>query len=249
MAQRIKIMYYLSARKMRDRLYHVPKDRQRITVKTVLLNFGELWGLGNRSIFTAIGHLLWRPGYMARDYISGKRSVYLQPVKTLVVTTLLTMQVAWLVEAPTPQWNPKTPKIVRHLQNDKELAEVSDNVKSFTIKAANTYDEWHLWLDKHRAFNILYSSILAILLVCLLFRKNGYNIAEITTAMIYFLAQLQVLTVVWLFLTRGQVAIMDNSIWLPRLIVDFVLLIDFKQLFQRSWCGTLWRTALILLLL
>lgn len=49
-------------------------------MKATLL-FLDVWGLGNRGMFRSIRDLLFRPGYMIRDYLSGMQSAYFPPFK------------------------------------------------------------------------------------------------------------------------------------------------------------------------
>ena len=47
-----------------------------------------LWGLDSRSLTYTLVQLLGRPGYLVRDYISGRRLVSFPPVKMLVIVCL-----------------------------------------------------------------------------------------------------------------------------------------------------------------
>ncbi len=53
----------------------------RYTWHQAILNFLDIWGLGNRPIFRTIAELFWRPGYMIRDYLEGHRQFYFPPFK------------------------------------------------------------------------------------------------------------------------------------------------------------------------
>ena len=53
----------------------------RYSLKTALLLFLDVWGLGNRSMFRTIRDLLLRPGYMIRDYLDGMQMAYFPPFK------------------------------------------------------------------------------------------------------------------------------------------------------------------------
>lgn len=219
----------------------------RITVRSVLLNFADLWGLGSRSIFNVLGHLMWRPGYMISDYLNGKQGRYLQPAKTLIVTTLFMVQIAWLTGTEIPQWEDKLPGV------EKSLAEVPDSgLKTAAVRFTAGFDVFHHWCDDHRAFGMLASSLICIMMTWLLFRRspraNGedYNLAEITTAYLYILCQLQFITILAMLATWGlQVNESSTVFLLPYAIIFVVFYADFKQLFGRSWWGTLWRTFLI----
>ena len=50
-------------------------------------NIAILWGLDSRSLFYTLVQLIGRPGYLVRDYISGRRQVSFPPVNMLVLVT------------------------------------------------------------------------------------------------------------------------------------------------------------------
>ena len=52
-------------------------------------NVALLWGLDSRSLTYTLVQLLGRPGYLVRDYISGRRQVSFPPVKMLVIVSLV----------------------------------------------------------------------------------------------------------------------------------------------------------------
>ena len=52
-------------------------------------NVREIWGVGTRSMTYTLWQLLWRPGYLIRDYITGKRQVSFPPVKMLLIVAIV----------------------------------------------------------------------------------------------------------------------------------------------------------------
>ena len=61
-------------------------------------NIAILWGMDSRSFTYTLFQLLTRPGYLVRDYISGRRQVSFPPVKMLVIVSLF----AVIVESVFP---------------------------------------------------------------------------------------------------------------------------------------------------
>lgn len=228
-------------------MYHAEVNSGRITVRSVVLNFADLWGFGSRSIFNVIGHLLWRPGYMIADYLNGKQSRYLQPVKTLIVMTLFLIQIAWLTDTKMPVWEDYQPKV------ENALVDIPDSDSKASItRFVSGYDAYRHWCDDHRAFGMLTGSLACILMTWLLFRRSprpngeGYNLAEVTTAFLYILCQLQLVTILAMIVTWGFKVNDSSTVFLlPYTIIFVLFFVDFKQLFGRSWWGTLWRTFLI----
>ena len=60
----------------------------RVGWKSIKDNIALLWGMDSRSLGYTLLQLLGRPGYLVRDYISGRRQVSFPPVKMLVIVCL-----------------------------------------------------------------------------------------------------------------------------------------------------------------
>ena len=77
---------------------YCPRCGQRATIgrysfKSAFLLFLDVWGLGNRGMFRAIRDLLFRPGYMIRDYLSGMQMAYFPPFKMFFLLIALSVLV------------------------------------------------------------------------------------------------------------------------------------------------------------
>lgn len=66
----------------------------RYSFKNAILLFLNVWGLGNRGMFRTLRDLIFRPGYMIRDYLSGMQMAYFPPFKMLFLLTALSVIVA-----------------------------------------------------------------------------------------------------------------------------------------------------------
>jgi hypothetical protein len=62
----------------------------RVGWSSIKENIALLWGMDSRSFVYTLFQLLTRPGYLVRDYISGRRQVSFPPVKMLVIVSLFT---------------------------------------------------------------------------------------------------------------------------------------------------------------
>ena len=60
----------------------------RVGWNSIKENVALLWGMDSRSFAYTLFQLLTRPGYLVRDYISGRRQVSFPPVKMLVIVSL-----------------------------------------------------------------------------------------------------------------------------------------------------------------
>lgn len=66
----------------------------RYSFKTAFLSFLDVWGLGNRGMFRTIRDLIFRPGYMIRDYLKGMQMAYFPPFKMFFLLAALSLLVA-----------------------------------------------------------------------------------------------------------------------------------------------------------
>ena len=69
-------------------------------------NVMEIWGVGTRSMTYTLWQLLWRPGYLIRDYISGKRQVSFPPVKMLLIVAIVCTLISNLVSDSSEEAQP-----------------------------------------------------------------------------------------------------------------------------------------------
>lgn len=57
----------------------------RFSFTDAMIHFLDVWGIGNRSMFRSLRDLIFRPGYMIRDYLSGKQSAYFPPIQMFFI--------------------------------------------------------------------------------------------------------------------------------------------------------------------
>ena len=75
----------------------------RIGWLTLWEGIGQLWGIESRSAIYTLWQLLWRPGYLVRDYISGKRQVSYPPVKLLFILAAVVALVQYFFPVPAQE--------------------------------------------------------------------------------------------------------------------------------------------------
>ena len=231
----------------------VEANSKRITIESVTSNFLDVWGFGNKNIFVTLKHLFWRPGFMMRDYLEGRRGRLMQPVMMLVVLTLGLMLLGKILpveimprESATLHFPEARAQLDSTNPNDAETLQILNAVEQFSIFMENI----RRWEEEHPDFGLLFKFSITMLLMWLLFRKVGdktYNFAEIMTVVCYAICQLQVISIVWLLCTvwwHPQISF--NPFIFPFYIAHIVFFIDFQQLFQRRWWSTLWRTIVAL---
>lgn len=236
----------------------VEANSKRITIESVTSNFLDVWGFGNKNIFVTLKHLFWRPGFMMRDYLEGRRGRIMQPVMMLVVLTLglmLLVEIMPVQVVPRKDVGTQFDEIRYSLMETKDAShEEKEKALRFVDimeKVALTREKIQQWEDEHPDFGLLLQFSWTILLLWLLFRKTEdktYNFAEIMTVVCYALCQLQAISIVWLLCTAWwHPQICFKPFIFPYWVAHIVFFIDFQQLFQRRWWSTLWRTFIALL--
>ena len=201
-----------------------------ITWHSVWQGVMDVWGVGTRSLPYTLWQLLWRPGYLIRDYISGKRQVSFPPVKMLVVVAVAFFFVGnWFF----PEfWG--------------EFQETEDDVSTETgvIYFMETFG---IWLSQHYewAFLTVFSSL--IIPTWFVFRSAPrfprHTLPQGFFIQVFMTNQF----LLWLFigslvLRLLQISDVETAVTVMVLLtMILVLLIDYHQLFGYGWWGTAWR--------
>ena len=172
---------------------------RRYTWHQAMLNFLDIWGLGNRPIFRTMEELFWRPGYMIRDYLEGHRQFYFPPFKLVAVSVLLLLFVGLLTGNPDHS-------LLGIITEDLGLSEANgwEDVKVFAethfarfklssaLLSIATAITWLVWFLSH---NLLYEYLFigTALFICIwiaFIRVNRYNFVETYIFLTYVLAQI-----------------------------------------------------------
>ena len=194
----------------------------------------DMWGMGSRSFPYSLWQLIWRPGYLIRDYISGKRMVSFPPVKMLVVMALILFLL------------------------NNILGMNYDELSSYTsLNAYEVFQEKIIdWLGKNISWTVLMSFSLFVIPVWQLFRQaprfprhtlpQGFYIQVFIG--VQFLMFMSVMILLFSLIPSlsgdGETA---TSVMVS-CVLPIIAMIDYKQLFGYGWWGTLWRVLLCALL-
>ena len=237
---------------------------ERITMLTAIRIM--LAELGEKEYWRTLWHLIWRPGYVIADFLNGKRRRFLRPFQLLIGTSLLLAIALFIVPAEKKPLVSLETSLSQQLADENYTRDLSpEETEAFNNavhKVVHALDTYYEWLDEHLAMGLLIKSILFIFLTWLLFRKSpregnpfvddaigdnkvNYNFAEIFTALIFIIAQLQMINVLWVLVTGWFVPYFEfHPYAYPGLLINIIAFIDFQQLFGRKWYSTLWRTLL-----
>ena len=153
----------------------------RYTWRQAIMNFLDIWGLGNRPMFRTLRELFWRPGYMVRDYLNGHRQFYFPPFKLLAVVIVFLIFTNWI-------FNIEAESVLQRIAGSEELNNLS--VGEPYISMVNAFK----WLMELLSRNLLYEwlFIALFILACVWFafrHISRYNIVETYIFLIFVLAQ------------------------------------------------------------
>lgn len=219
----------------------------RYSFKNAFLMFLDVWGLGNRSMFRTLRDLLFRPGYMIRDYLKGMQMAYYPPFKMFFLLTALSLLV-------THGMNIEGRNLIEEMQTsmqagfEKALQKTEEDIGVDTPSETN-YDQalynesyarlWTNVMHLQEAYPNLFS--LASLLVIsvffyLFFRKSpaipDLRYSELVVALVYLSNMLSIYSVICDFF-----CLHDNI----ELLTYLLIVPAMKQLFGFSWLRTIWR--------
>ena len=206
-----------------------------ITWHSVWQGIMDVWGVGTRSLPYSLWQLIWRPGYLMRDYISGKRQASFPPVKMLVIVALALALVINLLGGSHVEDSPEGPDAASDAFND----------------LAHVFLEW---MSNNIAWAALVAFSFFIIPVWFLFRQaprfprhtlpQGFYIQVfIGVQYLVYMLLLVLIFVLVPFLSGGGEDVMNFMVFVG---LPVMLLVDYRQLFGYSWWGTLWRSLVAL---
>lgn len=220
----------------------MPSRWHRFNWKLLLLNFMDIWGLGNRPMFRTIRDLFWRPGYMIRDYLNGHHLSYFPPFKMLAVWTVLLVFMMWLLGN-----NAVDASHAKSFSDGVVASKLAKSMSATTSGLVAQIDRVFDFLDQHMLYSILARTILVVLAVKWAFRKvSDYNYVETFISQIYINCQFHILAFAGMLLfwqIPDDYVIfpyLEGLIWPP-----LVLLYDFHQLYGVTWKKALWKTIVV----
>ena len=187
-----------------------------VSWKSVWTDFLSIWVTDSRSAVPSLLQLLGRPGFLIRDYLSGRRKVSYSPVSMLFLLALVVVVLRQLMSAG---------------EGGVDLAisaDPDDNLEWF-IFARN-------WLKDNPAWSLLLYTAFMVIPTHLLFRHAPryphHSLPEGIYIQIFMSCLLAFFLVVSLF-------------WEGAFMLNFLYyVIVYRQLFGFSFLGTLWRVPM-----
>ena len=209
-----------------------------MTWRSVWQGLLDVWGVGSRSLPYTLWQLLWRPGYLIRDYISGKRQVSFPPVKMLVIVAVVLFFVG--------QWI--FPEFWQQLIESETEASTETGIIYYMDTLGN-------WLTDHIEWAFLAAFSLLIVPTWIVFRYAprypGHSLPQGFFIQVFITVQF----LLWVFIGSLIIRLLQTSdidaavMVLIFLSMFLIILIDYHQLFGYGWWGTLWRIIAIVIMM
>lgn len=203
-----------------------------VTWKSVWAGIMELWGLHSRSLPYTAWQLLFRPGHLMRDYVTGKRQVSFPPVKMLVLLGVIVYLLGhWL-----------SPKEYSH-----EIGKITATGSLYYISYA-----WK-WLLAHEEWGTLFLFSALILPTWIVFRHapllKRHTLPQGFFVQVFVANQSMVLELIVMLLALMFYVPYSNLKFLLGVFLFIYLFVDYKQLFGYNWWGTIWRMLMMLVII
>ena len=177
--------------------------------------------------------LLFRPGHLMRDYVTGKRQVSFPPVKMLVLLGVIVYLLGHLL----------SPKDYSH-----EIAKITSTGPLFYVSYA-----WN-WLQAHNEWMMLVVFSTLILPTWIVFRHapllKRHTLPQGFFIQVFIANQSLVVEFIMLLMSIVLYCVPYRNLNIVTAILLFIYLyIDYKQLFGYNRWGTAWRMLMVLVII
>ena len=230
-----------------------PASTQRFTVKKALMATLEVWGMGNRSLPRTVWNLLYRPGQMIGEYLDGKRMPFFPPVKMLFVLCIF-----FAVESSLLGEKTISEQITSSLNDEalkKDFKENGNNtVVNFngknisTEEMVTTVKDIVVWMDQHKAVELICLHSFFMLFAWLVFRKSPTRpkstLAEHFFTQVFMSGQMMALSIIYLpIFSNGNE---DYAFYpLPWWLLFILFVWDYKYIFGYKWRATIRKVIIV----
>ena len=178
----------------------------------------EPWGINSRSMPYTLLQLIFRPGHLIRNYISGRRQVSFPPVKMLFIIAAI---VAYVEHTLIPE------KAAASVAEAKKSIDPADSLYE-------SFDQFIDWIQVNPGWGSLLSSLFLLFPTWVFFR-NAPRYPRHTLPEGFFIQVF--LSILSLFLTL--LSDMTSNVF--NYIVLLYYVYTYHQLFGYSLWGTIWR--------
>lgn len=199
-----------------------PANLSHFSARTMLSNFIDTWGFGNRSLLRTLRDLFLRPGYLIRDYLNGKGWSYFPPFKLFFLTLAFQYFIVHRFSSVSPE-------------------------SLFVVDEGEELEWWMRWINEAGQYAELFFTLLFAPAIYLLFRHSPFrptlSVTECGITMIFLISGINIVdTIFEIWPNIFTDTFIDDIFY-----VCYMTLV-FHQLFGFSWKKTIWRTLLAVLL-
>ena len=211
-------------------------DNQRVTFKSVVQGFLDIWGFGSRPMLRTIHELFWRPGYMIRDYLHGRQPLYFPPFKLIIITTLV-FAIVFSIRGIEPSTEVIYGDVFQRY-----------GASAWVISVFGKIDTVLMWLHKNPAYSTISSGIFYIVASWLVFLRR-MSFIEVFFSQLYISSQMQIVGTLWILITGSEAYYNIPPFAVPFVIGIPLLCYDYSQLYELRLWPTIWRTMLTFILM
>jgi hypothetical protein len=233
----------------------------RYSFKKAFLLFLDVWGVGNRGMFRSIRDLIFRPGYMIRDYLRGMQMAYFPPFKMLFLLCTLSLLVESGLNIQGVNYIKQSEKEFLEDSNEtqvhkekvkKKLTKVEKERQQKKKEFMDMLHSGEIFLKAYQMQNKYLSLVnLAFMLLFsvplyLMFRHSpaipDLRFSECFVTMVYITNMITIYDIFFTFLSPNETGeIITASLFIP------LFIIPIKQLSGYSYWSTIWRTIVALI--
>ena len=220
----------------------------RYSFKKAFLLFLDVWGLGNRGMFRTLRDLIFRPGYMIRDYLQGMQMAYFPPFKMFFLLIALSLLVDTglniKLENRVQQVQEQIFQSVNQALNEKK-GDVEEETQQVLEESQQVYGDMsqkiNEWIMKHISIVTMVTLLLLTGPLYLMFRKSpaypGIKFSEFFVAMVYVTNMLAIYSIIFNFFCLFFAA---------EMCAYALTIIPLKQLSGYSYWRTILKTLVAL---
>jgi len=191
--------------------------------KSVRDNFFITFDLETGSLLRTLWYLLWRPGYLINDYLSGKRKICTPPVNTLIMIGVVYV-------------------FLRTLFGIEDSNDVS--LRSISVEGRTILENINNWTDYNKGWHYLILCLFFMIPTWVLFRPSPRHPRHTLVEGFFIQVFLFIIFLMFEFLFM---AIGEKPRMLFSAILFFYFVFTLGPVFGYNWWGTLWRSVVVIL--
>ncbi len=212
-------------------------DTHRFTLKHFTHELFHAFTHADKGIFFLMKELFIQPGNVAREFNSGKRKKYFNPITYLLL--IMALQIFLSEKTHIMDFS------MEQIQSTQTDVSSQAELKKITevVQTAQRLIQEH-----SKLFNLLFLPILA-LLIWVFFKRSGNNYAEVLVLTVLYLAQVLLFFIILCiipFLIYPQSVLITINLY--GILTYVYMIIAIKQFFQQRWLPTIVKGLIVQLL-